>query len=153
MDEAHPEPGGIGGGERQRDLLAPSPELAARVRRVERARILISVDLPEPFCPISPCTWPGRTSRSTSRSTVRPPNVFESPRTEMHALSTGAATCVAQPTFQSFRNSARKSVGPYHFHSGCLIVLEEKLSVVKRRIGAVSFFGFAVGSPSRSRTA
>ena len=36
------------------------------------ARILISVDLPEPFSPSRPWTSPGSTSRSTPRSALRP---------------------------------------------------------------------------------
>jgi hypothetical protein len=40
---------------------------------------LISVDLPEPFCPIRACTSPGRMSSDASISARVPGNVFESP--------------------------------------------------------------------------
>src|SRR4051794_23294667 len=39
--------------------------------------IFASVDLPEPFWPMRPCSSPGSTVRSTSRRTVRSPNVLE----------------------------------------------------------------------------
>ena len=48
------------------------------------ARIFISVDLPAPFSPTRPWTWPARSSRSTSSSTVCPTKRFVRPR----ALST-----------------------------------------------------------------
>ena len=43
------------------------------------ARILISVDLPEPFSPRRPWTSPGSTSRSTPRSACVPPKLFDEP--------------------------------------------------------------------------
>src|SRR5690349_16522279 len=39
----------------------------------------MKVDLPEPFWPSSPCTSPGRTSRSTSCRTFLLAKVFEKP--------------------------------------------------------------------------
>src|SRR5947207_1590397 len=42
----------------------------------------MNVDLPDPFWPSRPWISPGKTSRSRSRRTVRPENVFENPRAE-----------------------------------------------------------------------
>src|SRR4051794_25553158 len=54
------------------------------------ARILIRVDLPEPFSPRRPWTSPGSTSRSTPRSACVPPKAFERPRRLRRAI--GAAS-------------------------------------------------------------
>src|SRR3954452_14453930 len=58
--------------------------------------IFASVDLPEPFWPMRPWSSPGSTVRSTSRRTVRSPNVLETPRTS----SREAATLLRSPELQ-----------------------------------------------------
>src|SRR6185369_7774071 len=41
------------------------------------AMIFIKVDLPAPFSPTRPCTWPSNSSKSTSRKAATPPKDLE----------------------------------------------------------------------------
>src|SRR3954471_6156491 len=61
--------------------FAPSNSLMLPASGAHRpVRTLISVDLPAPFCPISACTSPARSARSTPASACPPGKARETPR-------------------------------------------------------------------------
>ena len=69
------------------------------------ARILISVDLPEPFSPRSPWISPRWIVMSTESSARAPPKVFDSPRSAMTGASpTGADAPEGAPAAGSSRD-------------------------------------------------
>ena len=51
---------------------SPFHEMRPSVGWIAPDRILINVDLPAPFAPKRPCTWPGAMSRSTPRRATVP---------------------------------------------------------------------------------
>src|SRR5262245_11643777 len=74
------------------------------------ARILMNVDLPEPFWPSRPWTSPGRMSRSRSRRTVLPENVFETCRAERTVCWAGALIAGAGRPETRVRPAGRPSL-------------------------------------------
>ncbi len=60
---------------------SPSHRISPSSGRWTPARVLMSVDLPAPFCPRMQWTSPARTSRSTPRSARTPAKAFVTPRT------------------------------------------------------------------------
>ena len=77
----------------------PRRRSTARPRRGRGspARILISVDLPEPFSPRRPWTSPGSRLRSTPRSACVPPKLFVSPRASRRGCAAACATVTSGP--------------------------------------------------------
>src|SRR5215831_2584322 len=71
----------------------------------------MSVDLPDPFCPNSPCTSPERTVKSTSRKARCPPKVLDRPRTSRARSFTAVPNGGADLRHHDWRIGAGDEVG------------------------------------------
>ena len=69
--------------------------------------ILISVDLPAPFSPISACTSPDWTLKSTSSSARTPGNAFETPSISIRAVKVSAPRAAVLASIAKYPRAQR----------------------------------------------
>ena len=97
----------------------------------------IGVDLPAPFSPTRPCTWPSSSSKSTSRKAVTPPKDLEiasmrrrgAPAKQRRSGAISAVVASSRPSgggvFSQTRSDG-KSAGSAGWRSGLGTLLDER---------------------------